>query len=79
MSKPQKRRHLSNKELEILEFMVTNELTTQEIAEKMCLTTSAIHAHQASIRKLYGTSDITIAVIRYMKERFSLGEFTKSK
>lgn len=63
------RRHLlTERQLEILNFVVYNELSPKQIAEKLKLSVRTIRFHIEAINSVYDENSFAITVVRYMKE-----------
>ena len=64
------RHKLTERQTEILDLIVGYELTSQDIANRLCISMKTVRLHEAEIRRAYNTSSTQIAVIRYLKELY---------
>ena len=62
-------RHLlSDRELDVLNLIVFEELDVAEIGDRLFITVRTVRLYLELIREKYGTTSTSLAVIRYMKE-----------
>lgn len=66
---PLKKQYLTTKQYEIMELLVTEELTQKQVAKKLCLSLSAIRWHMSILCALYNSPNSAVLCIRYLKEK----------